>query len=131
MEDSNLDIKDTKKVLDDTEAKITHESPKLRGVYSEFMEQIEAREEEAKEEEKEAPLGKAKTSFKINIVDISHKKEPHSKVKFLKDRVESFEKREGKMLFDSLIYLGGGLLAFTSITSKNLSNLGTFLINKK
>lgn len=131
MEDNNLDTKEAEKAVDDTKAEITHESPKLRGVYSEFMEQIEAREEEAKEAEKETPLGKAKTSFKINIVDISHKKEPHSKVKFLKDRVESFEKREGKMLFDSLIYLGGGLIAFTSVTSKSLSDLGTFLINKK
>lgn len=127
MKDHNLNKNKATEVVNNVEPEITTESPKLRGVYSEFMEQLDAREEEAKDE----PLGKAKTSFKINIVDISHKKEPHNKTNYVKNKVEQFGKKETDRFFDSLIYLGGGFLALTTITSKNLSDLGTFLINKK
>ncbi len=74
----------------------------------------------------ESPNESKKDTTKIQIVDLAKKTESNSGKK---RGIKSFEQNLDKA-FDSLIYLGSGLIAVTSVTSKALANLGNQLIKK-
>lgn len=73
-----------------------------------------------------------KNKFKIQIVDISKKKKEtlNNKIqdKLKIDNIDS--EKVVNNLFDSMIYLAGGVIVATETTSKILSKIGTSLINK-
>lgn len=73
-----------------------------------------------------------KNKVKIQIVDISKKKKENISTK-IQDKLNSENISPEKIasnLFDSVIYLGGGFIFATEKTSKALSKLGSYLINK-
>ncbi len=104
--------------------------------------EIKSVKEEIKNEN---PLEQLKDSFsKISIVDISknksaknnssHKSSPLDSIKSAVEKAVAFspvsiENIEEKA-FDSLIYLGGGFIAATSIASKTLAGVGSSFIKK-
>jgi hypothetical protein len=73
-----------------------------------------------------------KNKFKIQIVDISKKKKETLNNK-IQDKLKIDNINSDKVLnnlFDSMIYLGGGVIVVAETTSKILSKIGTSLINK-
>lgn len=84
----------------------------------------------------------------ISIIDVSKKKDDHSKHKLdnpfvnvinkvskivdIKQFTEKVDLDSGiEKALDSLIYVGGGVIAATSITSKALASVGSYIINRK
>jgi hypothetical protein len=73
-----------------------------------------------------------KNKFKIQIVDISKKKKETLNNKIQdKLKVENISSEKiVNNIFDSMIYIGSGIILASETTSKILSKIGTSLINK-
>lgn len=73
-----------------------------------------------------------KNKFKIQIVDISKKKKETLNNK-IQDKLKIDNINSEKIvnnIFDSMIYIGSGIIVASETTSKILSKIGTSLINK-
>jgi hypothetical protein len=99
---------------------------------------VNVTDKEAKKAEKTE-----KEPVKVSIVDLSQKKADKSQKRgklhnLLKlpfnDKLDllnvKIEDKDLEKALDSLIYLGGGVIAVTSLTSKALANIGNYLIKK-
>jgi hypothetical protein len=86
---------------------------------------------------------KAKEPVKVSIVDISKKKEDKAGKRSklfdlikipMTDKLDllnvKLEDKDFEKALDSLIYVGGGVIAVTSLTSKAFANIGNYLIKK-
>lgn len=93
--------------------------------------------------DKSAEVKADKEPVKVAIVDLSKKKGEKSKSKkkyysIIKNPFNSkidllkidFDEKKLEKALDSLIYLGGGVIAVTSLTSKAIANIGNHLIKK-